>query len=39
VPLTLTLTVPSGAESALGSELHVTLVLQPLLSIDGTSAL
>jgi hypothetical protein len=39
VPLTLTLTVPAGAESALGSELHVTLVLQPVLSIDGTSAL
>jgi hypothetical protein len=39
VPLTLTLVVPPGAESALGSELHVTIVLQPLLTIDGSSAL
>lgn len=39
VPLLYTLVVPAGSESALGTELHVTLVLQPILSIDGTSAL
>ena len=39
VPLLITLTIPHGAESALGSELHITMTLQPALSIDGTSTL
>jgi hypothetical protein len=39
LPFALDFTVPAGAGDALGPELHVVLVLQPELTIDGTAAL
>lgn len=39
LPFALQVTVPAGASDALASELHVTIVLQPELTVDATRAL